>query len=213
MLRQSKITQAQVRAYDELGRHFMLPYAPTPVETQTVFGNTNPVVLEIGFGMGHATAEIAKVNPSTNYIGVEVHKPGVGALLDRIREYGLENLRIVHHDVVDVVETMIAPGMLSGLHVFFPDPWPKKKHNKRRLIQAAFLEKLATRCAPGAYLYLATDWEDYAQWMLAEIAQAPSWTNPHGGFCPPIEWRPSTAFERKGLAKDHIIREVYAIRS
>jgi tRNA (guanine-N7-)-methyltransferase len=222
VLRQGRATRAQDRAWELYGTHFLVPTpAPgeavpegslPPLDFAELFGNPNPVVLEIGFGMGHATAEIALANPDRNYLGVEVHRPGVGALLDKAGDAGISNLKIIHHDVVPVLARMVPPGSLAGVHVFFPDPWRKKRHFKRRLIQAPFLETLAAACRPGAYLYLATDWADYAQWMLEELAKAPSWRNQYEGFAPAIEWRPSTSFEKKGLAKEHVIREVFALR-
>lgn len=231
VLRQGRATRAQERAWELYGQRYLIPlgstaeeqalYAESPsaslsrlpgLDFRALFGNDHPVVLEIGFGMGHATAEIAQANPDRNYLCVEVHGPGVGSLLDKAGQADLANIRIVHHDIIPVLESLVSPGSLEGVHVFFPDPWRKKRHFKRRLIQAAFLEDLARVCRPGAYLYLATDWADYAQWMLDELAKAPSWVNQYPDFAPAIPWRPSTSFEKKGLAKDHIIREIYALK-
>jgi tRNA (guanine-N7-)-methyltransferase len=232
VLRQGRATRAQERAWERFGERYLVALGRTPEERAffeespsasleclgpldlaALFGNDHPVVLEIGFGMGHATAEIAAANPGRNYLGVEVHGPGVGSLLDKAGELGLSNLKIIHHDVVPVLDGFVPPGSLAGVHVFFPDPWRKKRHFKRRLIQAPFLETLAGVCRPEAYLYLATDWADYAQWMLDELAKSPSWKNQYPGWAPAIEWRPSTSFEKKGLAKDHVIREIYALRA
>lgn len=212
VLRQARLTGAQARAYDEHGARYILPFGGGVLDFPALFGNGNPVVMEIGFGMGHATAEIALLNPDRNYLAVEVHKPGVGALIERLVANGIANVRILHHDAVPVLRQMVAPQSLSGVHIFFPDPWQKKRHHKRRLIQAPFLAELARVCLPGAYLYLATDWEDYAQWMVAALAAAPDWQNQYEDYSPPIPWRPQTSFERKGLDKEHAIREIYALR-
>jgi len=168
-----------------------------------VFGRDAPRVLEIGFGMGDATAAIAQVRPDTDFIGVEVHTPGVGALLKHIGEKQLSNLRIVQHDAVDVLDHMITPASLAGVHVFFPDPWHKKKHNKRRLIQAPFVARLATRLAPGGYLHCATDWEPYAQQMLAVLSAEPLLVNTADGYAPRPDYRPLTKFENRGLKLGH----------
>lgn len=212
VLRQARLTVAQGRAYAEFGARYILPWREVQLNYATVFGNNNPVILEIGFGMGHATAEIALNNPDFNYLAVEVHKPGVGALIERIVKQDINNIRILHLDVVPVLQKMIPPASLAGVHIFFPDPWPKKKHHKRRLIQTAFLQDLAQACLPGAYIYLATDWEEYGLWMVEVLAKASSWQNQYPDFSPRIPWRPQTAFERKGLDKEHVIREIYALR-
>jgi tRNA (guanine-N7-)-methyltransferase len=161
------------------------------------------LVLEIGFGMGAATAAIAIARPDTDFIGVEVHPPGVGALLQQIAAQGLTNLRIVQHDAVEVIEHMLAPGALAGVHIYFPDPWPKKRHHKRRLIQPAFIDLLLTRMAPGAYLHCATDWEPYAVQMLEVLSAQPLLVNQVDGFAPRPSWRPLTKFENRGLGLGH----------
>ena len=222
VLRQGRSTRAQDRAWELFGARYLVPMPtigePLPtgglacLDFTALFGNNYPVVLEIGFGMGHATAEIAAANPGMNYLAVEVHSPGVGSLLDKAGSLALTNLKIIHYDVVPVLVQMIPPGSLGGIHVFFPDPWRKKRHFKRRLIQVDFLEKLARACAPGAYLYLVTDWADYAQWMLDELAKAPFWQNQYADWAPAVSWRPSTSFEKKGRALDHVIREIYALK-
>lgn len=160
-------------------------------------------MLEIGFGMGETTARIAAEHPDVDYLGVEVHTPGVGALLKRIGELGLSNVRIVQHDAVEVVRYMLPEASLDGVHVFFPDPWHKKRHHKRRLIQAEFVRLLASRLKPGAYLHLATDWEDYAHQMLAVLSAEPSLTNTAEGFADRPAYRPLTKFEQRGLRLGH----------
>jgi tRNA (guanine-N7-)-methyltransferase len=160
-------------------------------------------VLEIGFGMGDATAQIAAALPGTDFIGVEVHAPGVGALLKRIGEAGLTNLRIVRHDAVEVLQQMVAPDSLAGVHLYFPDPWPKKRHHKRRLIQPAFVTLLASRLVSGGYLHCATDWEPYAEQMLQVLAAEPLLANSAAGYAPRPDWRPLTKFEQRGLRLGH----------
>ena len=174
VVRAGRMGSGQIRAIETLGPKFVLPYAPQLLSPTDTFGRTAPLVLEIGFGMGDATAQIAQALPGTDFLGVEVHPPGVGALLKHIDEQGLSNLRIVQHDAVDVLEHMIAPGSLAGVHIFFPDPWHKKKHNKRRLIQSPFVAKLVTHLAPGGYLHCATDWQPYAAQMLEVLSAEPS---------------------------------------
>lgn len=193
----------QQRALEELGPRYVLPYRAAPLDLAQAFGRTAPVVLEIGFGMGGATAQIAQALPDHDFIGVEVHTPGVGALLKLIGETGLENLRIVQHDAVEVLDQMIAPASLAGVHIFFPDPWHKKKHHKRRLIQPAFVQKLVARLAPGGYLHCATDWEDYAVQMLEVLSAEPALANTAQGYAPKPAYRPGTKFEARGLRLGH----------
>ena len=204
VLRAGRMGTGQQRALQELGPRFMLPYQQLPLDYAAVFGRTAPVVFEIGFGMGAATAEIAKALPGTDFIGCEVHEPGVGALLRRIGDDQLANLRIVQHDAVEVLRHMIAPGSLAGVHIFFPDPWHKKRHNKRRLIQPAFVAELVTRLAPGGYLHCATDWEPYAQQMLEVLNAEPALRNTaQQGYAPKPAYRPLTKFEQRGLKLGH----------
>jgi tRNA (guanine-N7-)-methyltransferase len=161
------------------------------------------VVLEIGFGMGQATAAIAQAMPGTDFLGVEVHTPGVGALLKLIGEQDIPNIRIVQHDAVEVLEHMVAPGSLAGVHVFFPDPWHKKKHNKRRLIQPEFVKRLCSRIAVGGYLHCATDWQPYAEQMLEVLSAEPLLQNTADGYAPKPAYRPLTKFENRGLKLGH----------
>lgn len=202
------MSNAQRRAYEQLLARYAIPYAPAALDLAVTFGRSAPTILEIGFGMGETTTAIAQAHPEHNYLGVEVHSPGVGSLLKQIDEHGLSNLRIVQHDAVEVVENMLAPACLAGIHVFFPDPWPKKRHHKRRLIQPPFVDLLATRLAPGGYLHLATDWEEYAQQML-EVAQAePALANLAEGFAPRPDHRPLTKFEARGRRLGHAVWDV-----
>jgi tRNA (guanine-N7-)-methyltransferase len=203
VVRAGRMGPGQTRALAELGPRYVVPYTGDAVDWPAVFGRDAPRILEIGFGMGDATAAIAQGRPDTDFIGVEVHTPGVGALLKHIGEKQLSNLRIVQHDAVDVLERMVAPASLAGVHIFFPDPWHKKKHNKRRLIQPPFVQQLATRLASGGYLHCATDWEPYAQQMLAVLSAEPSLVNTADGYAPRPEYRPLTKFENRGLKLGH----------
>lgn len=203
VVRAGRMGSGQERALAELGPRFVLPYAPEAVDWSAAFGRTAPRILEIGFGMGGATAQIAQALPDHDFIGVEVHTPGVGALLRLIGEQGLTNLRIVQHDAVEVLERMVAPDSLAGVHVFFPDPWHKKRHHKRRLIQPPFVRLLASRLAPGGYLHCATDWQPYAEQMLEVLGAEPSLRNRAEGYAPRPDYRPLTKFEQRGLRLGH----------
>ena len=164
--RTGRTTLGQAKAFEDVGPRFLLPYSAATTDFSAVFQRSAPTVLEIGFGMGEATAHIATQMPETNFLCCEVHTPGVGALLKRIAEQGLENIRILQHDAVEVIDHMLPVGSLDGVHIFFPDPWHKKKHNKRRLIQTPLILKLAARLKPGGYLHCATDWQPYAEQIL-----------------------------------------------
>jgi len=206
--RQGKFTDAQKKAYDELGKRFLIQFSDNNIDFATVFGNSNYVTMEIGFGAGFATAEIAEANPEKNYIGIEVHRPGIGRLLWEIEKRGLSNIRIIEYDAAIAVKKMIPPVSLEAIHIFFPDPWPKKRHRKRRLIQRPFTETLAGSLFPGGYLYMVTDWEDYALHALEELNATSNLQNMYQYFAPPQSWRPRTRFEAKGLAKEHVMREL-----
>ena len=203
VLRAGRLGTGQLRALENLGPHFVLDYQPTPIDLTSAFGRQAPKILEIGFGMGGATAEIAQRHPENDYLGVEVHIPGVGALLKRIGELGLSNLRIIRHDAVEVLRDMIADASLDGIHIFFPDPWHKKRHHKRRLIQPPFVRLLAERIALGGYLHCATDWQPYAEQMLTVLGAEPLLTNTAADYAPRPDYRPETKFERRGLRLGH----------
>ena len=203
VMRAGRTTEGQAKALAELGPRFVLPYAAQPLDLPAVFGRTAPVVFEIGFGMGDATAKIAEALPDIDFIGCEVHEPGVGSLLKQIGERGLNNLRIVQHDAVEVLEHMIRPGSLGGVHVYFPDPWHKKRHNKRRLIQPPFVANLVKHLAPGGYIHCATDWEPYAQQMLEVLGANPDLVNTAEGYAEKPAYRPLTKFENRGLRLGH----------
>lgn len=217
--RAGRTTSGQARAVAQLGPRFVLPFvrsAPggAPFDAAAAFGRSAPLVLEIGFGMGEASAQIAALQPHTDYLCCEVHEPGVGALLARIREQRLANIRIVQHDAVEVVEHMLAPASLAGVHIFFPDPWPKKRHHKRRLLQPALAERLAALLAPGGYLHCATDWQPYAEHMLQVLGSEPLLRNQAegGGYSRRPHWRPLTKFEHRGLRLGHEVWDVLFLR-
>jgi len=203
VLRQGRISNAQRRAHTELLPVFGIAFSPTPLDLDAAFGRAAPKILEIGFGMGETTAAIAQQHPESDYLGVEVHTPGVGGLLARIVELRLENVRVVQHDAVEVLRDMIGPGTLGGVHVFFPDPWPKKRHHKRRLIQAPFVALLASKMKRGAVLHACTDWEDYARQMLEVLSAEAALVNTASDYADRPEARPQTKFERRGLALGH----------
>ncbi len=203
VLRQGRFSPAQQRACEALLPRFGVAYGVQALDFEALFGRRAPVVVEIGFGMGEGTARIAAENPGIDYLGIEVHGPGVGALLKRLEEQSLTNVRIVHHDAVEVLRDMVRPGSLAGIHIFFPDPWPKKRHHKRRLVQPAFAALAASRLAPGGTLHFATDWQDYAEHALAVFAATPGLANAAPGFAPRPATRPETKFERRGLRLGH----------
>jgi len=208
VLRQGRISNAQRRAHSELLPLYGVPFSPAPLDLVELFGRAAPKTLEIGFGMGETTAEIAQQHPERDYLGVEVHTPGVGSLLARIAELQLANVRVIQHDAVEVIEKMIAPASLDGVHLFFPDPWPKKRHHKRRLIQAPFVSLLTSRMKPGAVLHTCTDWEDYAAQMLQVLTAEPTLQNTASGYATRPETRPQTKFERRGIGLGHGVWDV-----
>ncbi len=203
VLRQGRITSAQQRAHDELMPRYGVSYTREPLDLDRVFGRAAPKILEIGFGMGETTARVAAQHPENDYLGIEVHTPGVGSLLKRIVGHGLTNIRIIQHDAAEVLEQMIAPASLDGAHIFFPDPWPKKRHHKRRLLQSPFVALLVSRIKTGAYLHVATDWEDYARQVMEALSNDPLLVNTADGFAARPEWRPETKFEARGLRLGH----------
>ena len=203
VLRQGRFSPAQQRAHESLLPRFGIGFAREPLDLERIFARSAPKILEIGSGMGETTAAIAQAMPECDFVAIEVHAPGVGSLLRQIDENGLANLRVIQHDAVEVVREMIAPGALAGIHVFFPDPWPKRRHHKRRLLQSAFVRALALRLAKGGYLHVATDWEDYAGATLATLAAEPLLVNTARDYAPRPAYRPLTKFERRGIRLGH----------
>ncbi|HNQ97325.1 MAG TPA: tRNA (guanosine(46)-N7)-methyltransferase TrmB [Treponemataceae bacterium] len=201
VLRAGRMTEAQKRDYVIHAARWCLPFAERILNFTDVFENTAPVTMEIGFGMGRATAIIAAENPDKNYIGVEVHRAGVGRLLGEIERRGLTNLRIIEYDALEVLSSMIPNESLSGFHVFFPDPWPKKRHHKRRLVQRPRTDLFASKLAPGGYFYMATDWEPYGEEAYIELTATPTMESMYEGYAPRQTWRPETRFEVKALRR------------
>jgi tRNA (guanine-N7-)-methyltransferase len=210
--RAGRTTTGQAKALEEFGPQFLVPYQPAPVDLAQMFGRSAPTILEIGFGMGEATAHIAALMQEKNFLCCEVHPPGVGALLKRIGEQHLTNIRILEHDAVEVLDHMLPAESLAGVHLFFPDPWHKARHNKRRLLQPHFLAKLLPRLARGGYIHCATDWEPYAQQMLEVLSAEPGLKNTAEGFAPRPEYRPLTKFENRGLRLGHGVWDVVFTR-
>ena len=208
MLRQGRVSNAQQRAHETLLPRYGIAYADAPLNLDNVFGRAAPKILEIGFGMGETTAQIASANPDIDYLGIEVHTPGVGSLLKLIDASHLANVRIIQHDAVEVLQHMIAPDSLDGVHIFFPDPWPKKRHHKRRLIQASLVDLLAQKLKMGGYLHAATDWHEYAQQILAVFTATPALTNTAPDYALRPSYRPRTKFETRGLKLGHGVWDV-----
>ena len=202
--RRAHITPSQREALERLMPLWSAPFQTAPLDFAKVFGREAPTILEIGFGMGETTEKIALARPDENFLGVEVFNAGVGAMLKRIDESGLTNMRIIQHDAVEVLQHMIPAESLAGVHIYFPDPWPKKRHHKRRLIQPPFVHLLAQRVKPGGYIHLATDWENYAEQMLEVLSNEPLLENSVGtGYAPRPDFRPQTKFETRGLRLGH----------
>lgn len=187
---------------------FGVDYRASPLVFRELFGRDVPVIAEIGFGMGETTAAIARENPGTNYLAIEVHGPGVGSLLKRLEAGSIENVRIVQHDAVEVLRDMVPEGSLAGMHVFFPDPWPKKRHHKRRLLQEPFVALAASRLAPGGVLHVATDWQEYAEHVLAVCEACSLIENTATQFASRPAWRPETKFERRGMGLGHGVWDI-----
>ncbi|MBG6075526.1 tRNA (guanosine(46)-N7)-methyltransferase TrmB [Polaromonas sp. CG_9.11] len=215
--RTGRTTVGQAKAFADVGPKFLLAYTGTPMDFAAVYERDVPTVLEIGFGMGEATAHIAALMPEKNFLCCEVHTPGVGALLKRIDEQALGNIRILQHDAVEVIDHLLPLASLDGAHIFFPDPWHKTKHNKRRLIQAPLIAKLAARLKPGGYLHCATDWQPYAEQILEVLAAEPLLVNTAGagsdGYAPKPGYRPLTKFENRGIKLGHGVWDLVFTRA
>lgn len=209
VVRSGRMTDAQRQAIDDFGPEYVLPYHLGLVDPDVLFPARKPLVVEIGFGMGQATWQIAADRPQFNYLGVEVHTPGVGRLLMEIRKNSLDNLKIIQHDAVEVLADMIPEGSLSGLHIFYPDPWPKKRQQKRRLMRQPIIDLMISRLEPGGYLYFVTDMEDYGLSTLEILSACGGIANAYGGFAPKIEWRPETKFEAKAKKASRPAFELY----
>ena len=212
VLRQGRMSPAQHHAYDTLMPRYGIAFSDQILDVDAAFERAAPTVLEIGCGMGETTARIAAAMPERNFLGVEVHTPGVGALLKLIDAGALTNLRVIQHDAVEVVQHMLREDSLAGVHLFFPDPWPKARHHKRRIVQAPFIKLLASRLAHRGYLHCATDWEPYAQWMLEVLSSEPALQNTAQNFAPRPAYRPVTKFETRGVKLGHGVWDILFTR-
>lgn len=208
VLRQGRVSNAQRRAHEILMPKYGIPFSEKRLDLDQIFGRGAAKFLEIGFGMGETTALIAKANPKNDYLAVEVHTPGVGSLLKQIEELGLTNIRIIQHDVVEVLHHALPPECLDGVHIFFPDPWPKARHHKRRLIRPEFISLLCRHLKPGGYVHVATDWEDYAEQILEVLSGEPQLINTAADYAMRPEYRPLTKFEQRGLRLGHGVWDV-----
>jgi len=204
VLRQGRLTKGQARALETGFPQFGVNYVPELLDINTLFNRADSKkILEIGFGMGETTAKIAQVLPDCDFLAAEVHTPGVGALLKLIQENALNNIRVIQHDVVEVLHNMVADASLDGVHIFFPDPWHKKRHHKRRLIQAEFVQLLCTKLKAGGYLHVATDWQEYAEWVLEVLNAETQLENSAKDYAVKPSYRPLTKFENRGLKLGH----------
>lgn len=213
VLRQGHMTAAQQKAIDDNWADFGVDYQAEHIDLNAKFGRNNPKVLEIGFGMGVATAEIARRLPETDFLAIDVHGPGVGNLCKIMAEDGIRNIKVMRHDAVEVVENMLPDNSLDGIHIFFPDPWHKKRHNKRRLIQVPFVEKLLPKLKSGGYIHLATDWEEYAVQMLEVLSSFPeTLQNTAADYAPTPDYRPETKFEARGKRLGHGVWDLVFVK-
>ena len=202
--RQGRITPGQQRAIDRLWPKYGLDKNQV-IDYSNVFGRQASLIVEIGFGNGESLAKMAANHPENDYLGIEVHKPGVGHLLLQLDQLEINNVRIFNYDAVDILEQQIADNSLSGIHLYFPDPWPKKRHHKRRIVQSEFIALITRKLQPGGYFHAATDWQDYAEHMLTVLQKHPAFINQSsdGMYCERPDYRPVTKFERRGLALGH----------
>lgn len=212
VLRQGRVSPAQQRSLDTLMPRYGIPYSAQSLNLEVAFGRSAPKILEIGFGMGEPTAQIALAHPQNDYLALEVHPPGVGSLLKQIDAQGIQNIRIIQHDAVEVLRDMVNDATLDGVHIFFPDPWHKARHNKRRLIQTPFIAKLVQKIKPGGYIHVATDWQDYAEQVLAVLSAEPLLQNTAADYAEKPAYRPLTKFENRGLKLGHGVWDLVFIR-
>ena len=207
VLRAGRLTEGQKRALDELWPVYGLAEGASQLDFEILFGNDHPVIMEIGFGNGDATWQMALAHGEENYLGVEVHRPGVGHLLLKLEDNGISNVRIACEDAVELLGKRIPRNSLAGVRIYFPDPWPKKRHHKRRIIQAPFIGLLAEKMQAGGILHMATDWEQYAEYMLEVMHNSRDFENlaQDGKVCPKPEWRPATKYEKRGERLGHSV--------
>ena len=208
-LRGRRITEGQQEAWDRLWPVFGIEYSDAKINLADLFPDSKRIIMEIGFGMGEATAQIAAADPTTGYLAVEVHRPGIGKLLLRIEEVGLKNVCAIEGDAFEVFEQMIVDSSLDGVHLFFPDPWPKARHFKRRIVNQEFIAAVAAKLKPGAFFHIATDWQPYAEWIAEEFTKQTFFT---GGEVDRPDWRPLTRFEDQGINKEHPVADFRFIK-
>lgn len=209
-IRGTRITGPQQSALDKYWGKYGIDYSLTPINPTELFPESEQVILEIGFGMGEATALIGRDFPNTGFLAVEIHKPGIGKLMASIEELELSNIQIIEGDAHPILQTMIPDQSVHGVHLFFPDPWPKKKHNKRRIINAEFLKLIHPKIKDGGFFHIATDWVPYAEYIQEVFAASPLFT---GGLVERPEWRPVTRFEGQGITKDHQVNDLRYFKS
>ena len=209
VLRTGSLSLYQQKALETYSEAYTVPYKEELLNVSTIFPHNNPLIIEIGFGMGDATKRISEEQDDKNFLAIEVFLSGFTKLLSYAGEHNKENLRLIRFDAVSVLQDMIPDNSVQGFHIFFPDPWPKKKHHKRRLIQHQFASILASKLVKGGYIYCVTDWSEYAHQMIEVFNSVPSLVNHYNGFCEPVSWRPTTSFEKKGIQKEHNIFEVW----
>ena len=217
VLRSGRMSSAQKRSYETLFPLYAIKGNDSESDSKilerfSLFGNNNPLIIEIGFGMGRATADIAYKNPDINYLGIEVHKPGIGRLLWEIEKLKLKNIRIIEGNAAEILVNRIQDNSVSAFHIFFPDPWPKKRHHKRRLVKRPFTDLLAGKLVSGGCVYMVSDWADYGEWALKELSATKGLVNKYPAFSEPQRWRPETEFEKKGRLKNHEIRELFFVK-
>jgi tRNA (guanine-N7-)-methyltransferase len=213
VLRSGRMSPAQKRSYENLFPLYAIKGDDKGIiDCSSFFGNAGPLHIEIGFGMGRATAGIALNNPENSYLGIEVHRPGIGRLLWDIEKLGIKNIRVIEGDAAKILADRIQDNSISAFHIFFPDPWPKKRHHKRRLIKRPFTDLLAAKLLPGGYIYMVSDWVEYGEWALAELGATAGLANKYTAFSEPQQWRPETEFEKKGRLKNHEIRELFFVK-
>jgi tRNA (guanine-N7-)-methyltransferase len=208
-LRGRRITEGQQEAWDRLWPVFGIEYSDQKINLTDLFPDSKRIIMEIGFGMGEATAQIAAADTTTGYLAVEVHRPGIGKLLLRVEELQLNNVRTIEGDAFEVFEQMIVDNSLDGVHLFFPDPWPKARHFKRRIVNQEFIAAVAAKLKPGAFFHIATDWQPYAEWIAEEFTKQTFFT---GGEVERPDWRPLTRFEDQGINKEHPVTDFRFIK-
>ena len=212
VLRQGRLTKHQAEGIKILSSHYVIPFGDNILKWDTIFSKKGKKIIEIGFGMGHTTAQIAQTLTDSNFIAIDVHSPGVGNLLNKIKEIDLDNLKIIQHDAVEVLEKMVSDESLDAVHIFFPDPWHKKRHNKRRLIQEPFIELIGKKLKKEGYIHLATDWQDYAEWMIEAFKKNKMYKSINSDFSKKPSYRPKTKYEDRGINLGHQVWDIIFIK-